>query len=168
MAFYIVNNNFISFALYEDLIQRDQRLVEANEGLDTTTIDEALAQSSQRILTKIRNTNWWKEYQFARNSSLNNDVRLLPAVNALNIKAREQEFKDLNIYFALNEYLLPSVADFGNETSAEVVKIEFYRDQFNKLFDELIEAGDWYDFDADGTVETAERQPSVRNLIRVR
>lgn len=168
MAFYIVNNNFISFALYEDLIQRDQRLVEANEGLDTTTIDEALAQASQRILTKIRNTNWWKEYQFARNSSLNNDVRLLPAVNALNIKAREQEFKDLNIYFALNEYLLPSVADFGNETSAEVVKIEFYRDQFNKLFDELIEAGDWYDFDADGTVETAERQPSVRNLIRVR
>ena len=168
MAFYIVTNQFISFAIYEDVIQRDQRLFEANEGLDEFVVEDALQHASQRILTKIRNTDWWKEYQFNRDSNLQYDVRLLPAVSPLKIKAREQEFKDLNIYFAMAEYLLPKVADFGNETSAEMVKIKFYKDQFNALFDELISAGDWYDFDADGTVETTERQPSKLKLVRIR
>lgn len=168
MAFYIVNNNFISFAIYEDLIQRDQRLFEANEGLTSEDVDVVLSQSSQRILTQIRNTDWWKEYQFSLNSSLNRDMRLLPQVNPLRIINREQEFKDLNIYFALSEYLYPKVADFGNETSAEVQKIKFYKDAYNALFKEVIESGDWYDFDADGTVETDERMPARLNLIRIR
>ena len=168
MAFYIVNNNFISFALYEDLTQRDQRLFEANEGLTSDNVDDALTQASQRILTHIRNTNWWKEYQFSRNSSLKQDLRLLPAVNPLLIKAREQEFKDLNIYFAMMEYILPMVADFGNETSAEMVKIKFYKDAYERLFDEIIQSGDWYDFDADGTITTAEREPTQLKLVRIR
>ena len=159
---------FVSFAVYSELENRDQRLFEANEGLTEALVDTALAQASERILTKIRNTDWWKEYQFSRDSSLQSDLRLLPAVNPDNIKTREQEFKDLNIYFAMSEYLLPKVADFGNETSAEMVKIKFYKDQFNTLFDELIESGDWYDFDADGTVETTERQPSKLKLVRIR
>lgn len=168
MAFYIVNNNFISFAIYEDLIQRDQRLFEANEGITSEDVDVVLSQSSQRILTQIRNTDWWKEYQFSMNSSLNRDMRLLPQVNPLRIINREQEFKDLNIYFALSEYLYPKVADFGNETSAEVQKIKFYKDAYAALFKEVIESGDWYDFDADGTVETDERMPAKLNLIRIR
>ena len=162
------NLTFISFAIASELEDRDQRLFEANEGLTTEVVDLALAQASERILTKIRNTSWWKEYQFSRDSSLQSDLRLLPAVNPDNIKTREQEFKDLNIYFAMSEYLLPKVADFGNETSAEMVKIKFYKDQFNSVFDEVIEAGDWYDFDADGTVETTERQPSKLKLVRIR
>lgn len=162
------NLTFISFAIASELEDRDQRLFEANEGLTTEVVDLALAQASERILTKIRNTSWWKEYQFSRDSSLQSDLRLLPAVNPDNIKSREQEFKDLNIYFAMSEYLLPKVADFGNETSAEMVKIKFYKDQFNSVFDEVIEAGDWYDFDADGTVDAAEREPSKLRLVRIR
>ena len=162
------NLTFISFAIASELEDRDQRLFEANEGLTTEVVDDALAQASERILTKIRNTNWWREYQFNRDSGLQSDLRLLPAVDPDNIKSREQEFKDLNIYFALSEYLLPKVADFGNETSAEMIKIKFYKDQFNSLFDELIEAGDWYDFDANGTVETTERQPTKLRLVRIR
>ena len=73
-----------------------------------------------------------------------------------------------NIYFALFEYLLPSVADFGIETSAEVAKIKFYKDQYNILFKELIEAGDFYDFSGDGTVGTTERMPVKINLVRTR
>lgn len=168
MAFNYDGSTFVSFAVYANVLDRDQRLFEANEGLTEAVVDDALSKASQRCLTKIRNTDWWKEYQFTRDSSLNSDVRLLPAVNPDNIKTREQEFKDLNIYFAMMEYILPMIADFGNETSAEMVKIKFYKDAFDRLFDELIEAGDWYDFDADGTVETTERQPSKLKLVRIR
>jgi hypothetical protein len=168
MAFNYNDTTFVSFATTAELQDRDQRLFEANEGLTTLIVDDLLAKASQRILTHIRNTDWWKEYQFTRNSSLGYDLRLLPSVNPDNIKAREQEFKDLNIYFAMAEYLLPRVADFGNETSAEMVKIKFYKDQFALLFDELMQSGDWYDFDADGSVETTEKQPSKLKLVRIR
>ena len=143
MAFNYDGSTFVSFAVNADVASRDQRLFEANEGLSEAIIDDALARTSQRILTKIRNTDWWRDYQFTRDSSLEGDLRLLPTVNPDNIKTREQEFKDLSVYFAMAEYILPMVADFGNETSAEVIKIKFYKDQYNMLFDELIESGDW-------------------------
>lgn len=168
MAFYYINQTFQSFAVYADVTARDSRFFEANEGMTEQVVNPLLAQSSQRILSQIKNTDWWKEYQFRRDSSLKYDLRLVPAVNPSNIKGKLQEFTDLNIYFAMAEYLLPKVADFGNETSAEVVKIKFYVDAYNKLFKEVIESGDWYDFDADGTVETAEKSPTFTNRVRTR
>lgn len=168
MAFNYDGLTFVSFAIYSEVLDRDQRLFEANEGLTEAVINDALAQASQRILTKIRNTDWWRTYQFTRDQSIAGDLRKLPAVDPDNIKSREQEFKDLNIYFAMQEYILPMIADFGNETSAEMVKIKFYKDAYDRLFDELIQSGDWYDFDSDGTVEVAEREPSKLKLVRVR
>lgn len=169
MAFNYTDDTFVSFAVYADVVQRDARLFESNESINnSTTVNELMAKASQRILTKLRNTDWWKEYQFSRDTGLKRDMRLLPSVNPDNILAREQEFKDLNIYFAMIEYILPLCADFGNETSAEVVKIAYYRDQFENLFKEIVEAGDWYDFDADNTIETSEKAPSLVNRVRVR
>jgi hypothetical protein len=169
MAFNYTDDEFVSFAEYADVVQRDARLFESNEVINSAeTIDELMAQASQRILTQLRNTGWWKQYQFDRDASLQRNLRLLPSINPDNIQSREQEFKDLNIYFAMAEYILPLCADFGNETSAEVVKIAHYRDQYTNLFNEIVEAGDWYDFDADGTVETAEKAPSLVNRTRVR
>jgi len=168
MSFNFSGATFISFAVTSELDDRDQRLFESNEGLTSAVVDDLLAQASQRILTQIRNTDWWRQYQFSRDSSLSYDRRLLPSVNPSRIKTREQEFKDLNIYFALSEYVYPRIADFGNETDSNLQKIKFYRDQFDALFREIIEAGDWYDFDADGTVETAEKQPSRVKLVRIR
>ena len=168
MAFVYNNDDFLSFASYGDVTVRDQRFFEANEGLTQLDVNDLLAQASQRILTQLRNTDWWKTYQFERNPALNWDQRLLPAVDPDNIRAREQEFKDLNIYFALSEYLYPRVADFGNPDSAEVAKIKFYRDSYNQLFTEVIQSGDWYDFSGTGTITTDEKQPVKLNLIRVR
>ena len=168
MTFYYNNQTFQSFAVYADVSARDSRFFEANEGMTDTVVNPLLAQSSQRILTQLKNTDWWKNYQFDRDVSLKHDLRLVPVVNPSNIKGKEQEFKDLNIYFCMAEYLLPKVADFGNETSAEVVKIQFYRDAYNNLFKEVIESGDWYDFDADGTVETTEKSPTFTNRVRTR
>lgn len=168
MSFNYSGQTFLSFAVTSELDDRDQRLFESNEGLTSAVVDDLLKQASQRILTQIRNTDWWRQYQFSRDAALEYDRRLLPAVNPDRIKAREQEFKDLNIYFALSEYVYPRVADFGNETDSSLQKIKFYRDAYNALFTEIIESGDWYDYDADGTVERTEKQPSRVRLVRVR
>lgn len=168
MAFRFSGTTFISFATYDDLIQRDQRLFEANENLTEEVIDDFLKSAAARVLTQIRNTDWWREYAFGQDASLNRDLRLLPSVNASYIKSRQTEFKDLNIYFAFSEYILPYVADFGNPESAEVKKINHYRDNYNKLFIEVIESGDWYDFDGDDTIELTEKSPNKQLLVRVR
>ena len=168
MTFRIISSVFKSFAFASDVTGRDPRFFEANEGVTTADIESALEQSSARILTQIRNTDWWANYQFSRDTALKNDLRLLPAVDPLFILSREQEFKDLNVYFALSEYLFPGRADFGDETSAEVVKIKFYKDLYAALFDELLRAGDWYDFSENGTISTEEKAPSQTNRVRVR
>lgn len=166
MAFNIVAGNFVSFAVYSEVAARDQRFFESNEGITELQVNDLLAQASQRILAKLKATDWWTEYQFSRDASLKRDQRLLPDVDALKIKGREQDWKDLNIYFVMAEYLLPRAADWSNE--ADTAKIDFYKDQFIALFKELIEDGRWYDYDNDGTVEVDERQPSRVNLVRVR
>jgi hypothetical protein len=169
MAFNYNGATFVSFATYSDVVQRDIRLFEDNEVLnDETSINELLAQASQRILTKLKHSDWWRSYSFERDPSLKGDIRQVPAINPDQIDGSEQEFKDLNIYLALAEYILPKVADFGNATSAEVEKIKFYKDATDTLIHELLEAGDWYDYDDDGTIQVGERQPSVIRLVRVR
>jgi len=169
MAFNYNGSTFVSFAVYADVVQRDSRLFEANEVInDSTLIDAMLTLSSQRILTKIKNSDWWASYNFDRNVALQRDVRQLPDVDPDKIDAMQQEFKDMNIYHALYEYILPKVADFGNETSAEVVKIKHYKDQFDMLYKEVIEAGSWYDFDGDNAIETTEKAPSIVNRVRIR
>lgn len=166
MAFNIQSGNFISFAVYSEVTARDQRFFESNEGFTELQVNDLLAQASQRILAKLKATDWWQDYQFSRDASLQRDQRQLPDVNALKIKGREQDFKDLNIYFAMAEYLLPRATDWSN--AADVEKVKFYKEQFTELFKELIEDGRWYDFDGDGTVELTERAPSRTNLVRVR
>lgn len=168
MAFNYNDTTFVSFADYADVTVRDQRFFEANEGFTELDVNDLLKQSSSRILNKIRSSDWWRDYNFKRNPALNNDVRLVPVVNPDNIDGREQEFKDLNIYHCLYEYLLPKVADFGNAQSAEMEKIKFYKEAFEDLYKEIIEAGDWYDYNGDHTIATSEKQPVRLNLVRVR
>lgn len=166
MAFNIVGGNFVSFAVYSEVTARDQRFFESNEGFTENQVNSLLEQASDRILSKLKATDWWKEYQFSRDTTLERDLRLLPEVDPLRIKGREQDWKDLNIYFAMSEYLLPRAADWSNE--ADVAKVNFYKDQFYALFKELIEDGRWYDYDNDGTIEKTEKAPSRVNLVRVR
>lgn len=169
MAFNYNGSTFVSFAVYADVVQRDSRLFEANEVInDSTLVNNLLALSSQRLLTKIKNTDWWQEYNFKRDSSLQRDLRRVPDVNPDKIDGMQQEFKDLNIYHSLSEYILPRVADFGNETSAEVIKIKHYSDQFEVLFKEIIEAGSWYDYSGDNTIVYTETEPSITNRVRTR
>lgn len=169
MAFVIESNSVVSFAEFDDVIERDQRLIDANEGLSDDVIDPILVRATERILTKIRSSSWWRNYYVNRDSSINyNSVADVPAVNADLIKAREHDFTDLCVYTALSEYILPKVANFGQEDNEERQKMGYYSQKADSLFVELITAGDWYDFDDSGTISSGEKSPGQINLKRIR
>ena len=72
------------------------------------------------------------------------------------------------MYWALNEYILPNIADFGNENDEERQKMGYYSNKAEKLYAELVTAGDWYDFDGNNAIASNEKTPGVYNLKRVR
>lgn len=169
--------NVISFAEYTDLVQKDQRLFEANEiqipaesGFADVTefMEDILEKSTARILTKIKASTWWQAYLQYVGVTVNS-LAGLPDVNADNIKSRQQDFTDMCVFYAFYSYILPLVADFSEEaTSSEVQKIQYYRNKFNDRFEEVIRLADWYDYDGDGTVEDSEKVYSYSQNRRTR
>lgn len=169
MSFIIENDVTISFADYQDVVDKDQRLFEQNEGLTDDYVEEQLIRATERILAKIRSSSWWRSYFASKNTSVTiNTVADIPALDPDKIKARLNDFRDLCIYTALSEFILPSIADFSNEENAERNKMGYYTNKAGDLYGELITAGDWYDFDDDGSIVSKEKQPGQYNLKRVR
>jgi hypothetical protein len=172
MAFITFGNQFLSFATSEDLDSLDQRLFEQNEGLDDNYIQDSLVRSTARILELFRATDWWRSYFIERNTGASaiqiNTVADVPPLDPERILARQQDFTDLCCYYALYDYILPYIADFSNEDSAERRKMGYYQQKYDLLFGQLITAGDWYDFDDSATIDSADKQPGVWNLRRVR
>jgi hypothetical protein len=168
MAFIVENNVTVSFAEYDDVEARDQRLLESNESLTDDVVEPLLERATERILSKMRSTAWWQDYYLNQSGSSIRTVADIPALDPDRIKARQPDFTDLCVYTAFADYVMPLVADFGAEDSAERNKIDFYRNRADKLFEELVRAGDWYDFDDDGTIQSDEMSPGVINLKRIR
>lgn len=169
MAFITENDTVISFAEYSDVTAKDQRLFDSNEGLTDDVVEDALIRSTERILSKIRSTDWWRTYYTKRDSSFTyNTVADIPAVDASKILGSQNDFTDLCVYWALAEYILPQVANFGDDADDEKAKMGYYKGKSEELFLELIRAGDWYDFDDDATVESSEKDPGKIRLVRVR
>jgi hypothetical protein len=150
-------------------VNKDQRLFEANEGLSDDAIEQQLIRATDRILSKLRASDWWRSYYINRaTATVYNTVADIPALDSNRIIARESDFTDLCVFTALAEYILPSIADFGNQDSAERQKMAYYTQRAESLFGELITAGDWYDFDDSGTIASSEKSPGQFNLKRVR
>jgi hypothetical protein len=169
MAFIEEAGTVVSFAEFQDVVNKDQRLFEANEGLSDDIVEQQLIRATERILSKLRSTPWWRSYYIRRDTStVYNTVADIPAVDPNRIKSRLNDFTDLCVYTALSEFILPSIADFGNEDNAERQKMGYYTQKADTLFGELITNGDWYDFDDDGTITSEERSPGQYNLKRVR
>ena len=169
MAFVIENGVTVSFAEFTDVVSKDSRLFDSNEGLSDDIVDSQLVRATERILTRLRNSAWWRSYFVNRNTSTTiRTVADIPALDPDRIKARQNDFTDLCVYTALAEFILPSIADFGNEDSAERQKMGYYTQRADSLLSELITAGDWYDFDDDATIESSEKSPGQVNLKRVR
>ena len=169
MAFVTELGNVTSFAEFQDVVDKDSRLFDANEGLSDDIVDAQLVRATERILTKLRSSAWWRSYFVNRNTStVINSVADIPALDPNKIKDRYNDFTDLCVYTALAEFILPSVADFGNQDSAERQKMGYYVQKADSLFGELVTAGDWYDFDDNGSIVSDEKQPGQYNLKRVR
>ena len=154
--FIIVNKKVISFAEYQDVIDIDERLFKANEGLTDVIIEDILERATTRILNKLQASNWWKSYS---GSSLS-------ALDATKI-LRQDDFTDLCVYFAMFTYIMPKIGSFEVESS-DMEKLQFHRARFQELWNELIEAGNWYDADKSATVETSEILESFAELHLVR
>lgn len=169
MAFITENNTVISFAEYSDVTARDKRLFDSNEGLTDDVVEDALIRATERILTKIRSSEWWRTYYMKRDSSTTyNTVADIPSVDPDKIIGRSSDFTELCVYWALSDYILPQVANFGDEADDDRNKMGYYKGKTEELLQELIIAGDWYDFDDDGTVQSTEKSPGVYALKRVR
>lgn len=168
MAFVVENDTVVSFAEFQDVLSKDQRLFEANEGLSDDVIDAQLVRATERILSKLRSTGWWQSYYVSRSSATFRTAADIPALDANKIKDRQNDFTDLCVYTAMAEFILPIIADFGNDDSAERKKMGYYTNKAESLFGELITAGDWYDFDDDDTIDSTEKSPGSYNLKRVR
>lgn len=169
MAFVIESGSVTSFAEFQDVVNRDSRLFEANESLSDDVVDQHLIRATERILDKFRTSPWWRGYFVNRSTNtVINTVADIPALDANRIIDRQNDFTDLCVYTALSEFILPSVADFGKEDNAERQKMGYYTQKADRLFGELVTAGDWYDFDDDGTMQSDEKSPGYFNLKRVR
>jgi hypothetical protein len=169
MAFITENNNVISFAEYNDVVNRDTRLFDSNESLTDDVIEATLIRATERILTQIRQSSWWVSYYRKRDTSISyTSIADIPALDINKIKARYNDFTDLCVYMALSEYILPSVADFGDEANGEKEKIGYYNTKSEKLYFEIVNSGDWYDFDDDGTITSTEKDPGNLALKRIR
>lgn len=169
MSFIIENSNVISFAEYSDVLQRDQRLFDSNEGLSDDVVETALIRATERILSSMRSSHWWRSYWLKQSDSPNiRTVADIPALDPNQIVDRQADFTELCVYWALSEYILPQVANFGDDDDDDRAKMGWYANRKEALFGELIEAGDWYDFDDDGTVQSDEKDPGYYNLRRYR
>ena len=168
MAFITSGNTVLSFATYDDVVDRDSRITTENEGLSVDVVEDLLIRSTERILSQLRSSTWWQEYYSSQSAVGLSSRADIPEPDAQKILSRKNDFTDLCVYHSMYEYILPRVADFSDENNAERQKIGYYQQKYNSLFNELIIAGDWYDFDADGTIQSTEKEPGVINLKRVR
>lgn len=168
MAFITESNTVISFAEYSDVLARDQKIFDSNEGLSDDVVEDCLIRATERILTKLRSSEWWRSYWLKRNTDPISSISDIPALDPNRIQGRINDFTDLCVYWALSEYILPQVADFGADGDDDRAKMGWYANKREELFGELITSGDWYDFDDDGTVQSTEKSPGNYNLRRVR
>lgn len=169
MPFITDGSTVIAFAEYQDVLDQDQRLFEANEGLTDDVIEPLLERSTQRILSLIRATDWWRDLYLQKNANPVLTTRAdVPVVDPNRIIERQHDFTELCVMYALWNYILPKIADFSKEDNAERAKIGFYQGKYQFLFDELINAGDWYDLDDSGVVESSEKFPGNYALKRIR
>ena len=168
MAFITSGTTVLSFADFQDVEDRDQRLFEANEGLTVDVVEDLLIRSTERILSQLRSTGWWRSYYLKQSSASINTVADIPELDAAKILSRQNDFTDLCVFHCFYYYIMPKIADFSDENNAERQKIGHYQAKYNELLGELLTAGDWYDYDGDATVESTEKQPGYYNLRRVR
>jgi len=149
------SGNVVSFAEFTDVTTIDQRVFEANEGLTQDIVEDMLERSTDRLIQKVKASDWWRVYSGTIGSGYSG-LSELPTPNP-DLFQRRPDWTETCVFHTLSSYLYPKIANFSDGESAEVQKITFYENRMQELFNELLSMGDWYDRDGDGTVENDEK-----------
>lgn len=172
--------NVISFAEYTDVVQKDQRIFESNNlkipaesGFVSVEdyVENMLQLSTDRILLKIKTSAWWSTYNSYTGTTftLNNLPNVNPdRIDPGNTLGRRQQFTDCCVYYCISQYIAPLFAEFGNDESPEVAKIQYYDAKYNDILNELLAVADWYDADGDSVVEAHEKLTTFARTRRSR
>jgi hypothetical protein len=62
MPFVTESNTITSFAEFQDVVNKDSRLFDANEGLSDDIVEAQLVRATERILSNLRSSAWWQSY----------------------------------------------------------------------------------------------------------
>lgn len=155
MAFVYNNNQIESFAEYQDVLETDSRLFGTNEGLSESSLYPFLIKSTDRIINKIKMSRWYENAK-------------LTSFDPLLIISKQQYFTDMTVYHSLYEFILPYIADFGNQDTEEFQKIQYYKGKFEQLLDDMLTASDWYDINQNNVIDVVDVKSVPYNRRRVR
>ena len=85
-------------------------------------------------------------------------------------KVNLDQFKRAGAFLFLSKFFLPTITKFRPEADKDRFErmIEFYRSEYNKEFQSILEDGVEYDSDAGGTISVNEKEPlhGSRRLTR--
>ena len=151
------------------VMSTDDNLIEYQSDILEYGIDDFDAYHSKAredILRRLR-IEWWVR---ARNSQMKADsIRTAEHLEMDVTLLNEAQFTRCAVYRVMSEYVLPQLTKWNSEGDEDKfqVMMAHYRKKYDEEFNQILIDGVEYDFDDDGTVEDAEKQPvHTRRLVR--
>ena len=127
-------------------------------GISTSATETTnfLAQTTNDILRELR-IRWWPVYK----TNVYTDITVLNTAEMVDTKVNLDQFKRAGAFLFLSKFFLPTVTKFRPEADKDRFErmIEFYRSEYNKEFQSILEDGVEYDSDAGGTISVNEKEP---------
>ena len=124
-----------------------------------------ITQTTNDILRELR-IEWWPVYK----TNIFTDITVLNTAEMVNTKVNLDQFERAGVYLFLGRFYLPALSKFRPEADKDRFErmIEFYRSEYNKEFQSILEDGVEYDSDAGGTISVNEKEPlhGSRRLTR--
>ena len=128
-------------------------------------ISTSATETTNDILRELR-IRWWPVYK----TNVYTDITVLNTAEMVDTKVNLDQFKRAGAFLFLSKFFLPTITKFRPEADKDRFErmIEFYRSEYNKEFQSILEDGVEYDSDAGGTISVNEKEPlhGSRRLTR--
>lgn len=103
---------------------------------------------------------WWPRAQYGRyditvGTYTEMDTNLLV----------DAQFTRAAVFHVLGNYIYPRLSTFSPDGDVFREKMMFYREEYSKEFDKILQEGVKYDYDSSGTIEASEKQPTHFNRL---